>query len=132
MNTNIIPTTATNTAINRVLQNLVTLRHKVTVYVPATCGVATACDNTAQVEATARFLAERFGGATASPAVGYWLSDTVGLVAERTTVVFAFAAEADLLEHAESVVEYCRTLCREMGQEAVALEVDGAMHFVEA
>ena len=123
-------TTTANATMSRVLQGLVTLRHKVTVYVPATCGVSTACDNTAQVERTARALAGWFGGATSSPAVGYWLSETAGLVAENTTVVFAFAAEEDLAAHRIDVVDMCRSLCAEMQQEAVALEVDGAMHFV--
>ena len=113
-----------------ILKNLFTLHHKVTVYVPATCGVAEACDNTAQVERVARLLSGWFGGATSSPALGYWLSESAGLVAERTTVVFAFAAEDDFTAHLEDVVNLCGELCREMQQEAVALEVDGAMYFV--
>ena len=115
---------------NTILKNLFTLNHKVTVYVPATCGVAEACDNTAQVERVARLLSGWFGGATSSPALGYWLSESAGLVAERTTVVFAFAAEKDFAEYLEDVVNLCGELCHEMQQEAVALEVDGAMYFV--
>ena len=78
------------------LKNLVALRHKITVYVPATVDVDKAVDNTAQVDAAAALLSGLFGGATSSPAVGYWLTSSGQLVKESTTIVFAFAAEEAL------------------------------------
>ena len=78
----------------------------------------------------AALLSELFGGATSTPALGYWMSPAAGLVAEATTVVFAYAADAALQEHVGRVVELCEELKREMGQEAIALEINGEMYFI--
>lgn len=115
---------------NAVLKQCLKLSSKVTVYVPATQGVNMAADNTRQIEATAALLSECFGGATSTPALGYWMSPAVGLVAEKTTVVFAYASDADLQEHIGRVVDHCDTLKREMQQEAIALEINGEMYFI--
>ena len=112
------------------LKNCLRLSSKITVYVPATNGVDTATDNTAQVKRVASALSEYFGGATSTPALGYWLSPVAGLVAENTTVVFAYASDADLQQHIEEVVSLCEELKNEMGQEAVALEINGEMYFI--
>ena len=110
---------------NAVLKNCLKLSSKITVYVPATNGIDKAADNTEQVKKTAALLSELFGGATSTPALGYWMSPAAGLVAEATTVVFAYAADAALQEHVGRVVELCEELKREMGQEAIALEING-------
>ena len=115
---------------NSKLKNCIRLSSKITVYVPATVGVDQSADNTQQVHETAALLSRLFGGATSTPALGYWLSPAAGLVAEKTTVVFAYAADADLQNGIEAVVEHCDKLKRDMGQEAVALEVNGEMYFI--
>lgn len=115
---------------NAVLKNCLKLSSKITVYVPATNGIDQAADNTEQVKKTAALLSELFGGATSTPALGYWMSPAAGLVAEATTVVFAYAADAALQEHVGRVVELCEELKREMGQEAIALEINGEMYFI--
>lgn len=112
------------------LKNCVKLASKLTIYVPATNNINTAADNTAQVEKTAALLAGLFGGSTSTPAVGYWLSDAAGLVRENTTVVFAYAHEKDLEANIEKVIDYCESLKSEMGQEAIALELNGEMYFI--
>lgn len=99
---------------NAVLKNCLKLSSKITVYVPATNGIDQAADNTEQVKKTAALLSELFGGATSTPALGYWMSPAAGLVAEATTVVFAYAADAALQEHVGRVVELCEELKREM------------------
>lgn len=109
-----------NTINNAKLQNCFKLSSKVTVYVPATNGVSEATDNTEQVKKTASLLAGLFGGSTSTAALGYWLSPIAGLVAEATTVVFAYA----------EVVELCEELKHDMGQEAIALEINGEMYFI--
>ena len=106
------------------------LRARVAVYVPATQGVSAAADNSAQVARVAEALSGWFGGATATPAVGYWKSAEAGLVAERTTIVYAFAAEADLSAHIDDVVELCMAIKTEMEQEAVSLEVNGDLYLI--
>ena len=115
---------------NAVLKNCIKLNSKVTVYVPATVSVDHAADNSAQVRKAATVLAECFGGATTTPAVGYWLSPVAGLVAEGTTVVFAYASDADLQANIGRVVDLCDEIKRDMAQEAVALEINGEMYFI--
>lgn len=76
------------------LKDLIPLKSKITVYVPATVDVNKEIDNSAQVERVARLLSECFGGATASPVRGYWVAENGALVAEKTTMVFAFCDTA--------------------------------------
>ena len=115
---------------NAKLKACIKLSSKVTVYVPATNGVADATDNTEQVKKTAALLADLFGGSTSTAALGYWLSPVAGLVAENTTVVFAYASDEDLQNGIAAVVDHCEALKNEMGQEAVALEINGEMYFI--
>ena len=115
---------------NAKLKACIKLSHKVTVYVPATSGVNQQTDNTEQVRRTAALMADCFGGSTSTAALGYWLSPVAGLVAENTTVVFAYASDKDLQAHIGRVVDHCEEIKREMQQEAVALEINGEMYFV--
>ena len=75
--------------INKKLEKLQPLRHRVAVYVPGTNGVNTAADNARYVQMAAATLSNLFGGATATPAIGYWMSDAAVLVEEKTPLVYA-------------------------------------------
>ena len=106
------------------------LAHKVTVYGPGTVGAATAGNTSEWIARAASLLSSRFGGATSSPAVGYWLSDVHGLIRENTTIVFAYAAEQALEAGVDAVVDFCAEMRDALDQEAVALEIDGEMYFI--
>jgi hypothetical protein len=112
------------------LSALVPLKSKITVYVPATVSVDQEIDNAAYVERVAHTLSACFGGATASPVCGYWVSDSGELVKESTTMVFAYCSTADAEKYIDDVVSLCYELKREMGQEAIALEYNGEMYFI--
>lgn len=112
------------------LKNCIKLSSKITVYVPATSDVDRAIDNKEQVDKTASLLADCFGGATSSPAIGYWLSSSHGLVRENTTIVFAYASEAALKANTDRVVSWCEEMRDSMKQEAIALEINGEMYFI--
>lgn len=112
------------------LSALVPLKSKITVYVPATVSVNQEIDNAAYVERVARTLSACFGGATASPVRGYWVSDSGELVKESTTMIFAYCSTADAEKYIDDVVSLCYELKREMGQEAIALEYNGEMYFI--
>ena len=45
-------------------------------------------------------------------------------------MVFAYASDKDLQEQIGCVVDHCEALKAEMGQEAVALEINGEMYFI--
>ena len=85
---------------------------------------------TEYVNKTAILLSECFGGATSTPALGYWTSPTAGLVKEKTTLVFAYADENSLNENLEKVVDWCESLKTELKQDAIALELNGEMYFI--
>ena len=114
----------------KTLKNCIKLGSKVTVYVPSTTDVDIQTDTREYVEKTASLLAGCFGGATSSPAIGYWLSSDVGLVRENTTIVFAYASEADLSAKIDTVVAWCDSMREELTQESIALEVNGEMYFI--
>lgn len=115
---------------NARLKNVFKLSSKITVYVPATININEAIDNTEYVNRAATLLSECFGGATSTDALGYWKSPTAGLVKENTTLVFAYAAEADLKKNLDKVIDFCEELKEEMKQDSVALELNGEIFFI--
>lgn len=117
------------TANNR-LKAMFSLKSKITVYIPATVNINETIDNTEFVNKAATLLSECFGGATSTEALGYWVSDTAGLVKENTTMVFAYAREDDLKKNLDKVIDFCQDLKTEMKQDAVALELNGEMFFI--
>ena len=113
---------------NKRLVSMFCLNHKVAAYIPATIDVNTTIDNTKYVDRMAEIMSDAFGGATSTPANGYWRSGNFGLVKEKTTIVFAYAADLDKLD---AVIDYLIQLKSDLNQEAMALEVDGKMYFIE-
>jgi hypothetical protein len=106
------------------------LSSKVTVYIPSTKNINETINNTEHVNSCASLLSECFGGATSTPALGYWMSNTVGLVKESTTMVFAYASDSDLQSNIEKVITFCENLKTELTQDAIALEINGEMYFI--
>lgn len=115
---------------NSRLKAMFSLKSKITVYIPATVNINETIDNTEFVNRAATLLSECFGGATSTEALGYWVSDTAGLVKENTTMVFAYAGEDDLKKNLDRVIDFCQSLKEEMKQDAVALELNGEMYFI--
>ena len=115
---------------NKKLKNCFKLSSKITVYIPSTTDINKKIDNTEYVNKTANLLSECFGGATSTPALGYWTSPTAGLVKEKTTLVFAYADEKSLNENLDKVVTWCENVKAELSQDAIALELNGEMYFI--
>lgn len=118
--------------INTIMQQAgaVTLPQRVALYVPGTQGPATATDNAEQVERVARRFCEMFGGATAQQSAGYWLSESAGLVREAVTIVYAACTAAQLREHLPDVLTLAQQIKQDMSQEAVSVEVNGALYII--
>lgn len=110
----------------------VALSHRVAVYIPSTVAVdKAAVDKGREVlEAVARRLSDLFGGATATAATGYWTSEAVGLVREAVTIVYAACTSEALEAHGAEVLEIAQAVKCSMEQEAVSVEVDGALYLV--
>ena len=106
------------------------LNSKVSVYVPSTVNVNEQTDNTQQVKRVITELASMFGGATASKAVGGWVSANGETIIEDVTIVYAFCTEKQLQDNFHKVLAICETLKTEMKQEAISLEVNGQLAFI--
>lgn len=106
------------------------LSSKVAIYVPTTVNVDTPTDNKKQVNKVMESLCKWFGGATSSNAKGGWLSQSKGLVIESVTIVYAFCTESALNEHFTDIINLCKWLCIDMRQEAISLEINGQLGFI--
>lgn len=115
---------------NKKLLNAFKLSSKLTVYIPATVNANEAIDNGAYVDECASLLSECFGGATSTPALGYWMSTAHGLIKEQTTMVFAYCGDDALKAHIGTIIDYCEKLKEELKQESIALELNGEMYFI--
>lgn len=116
--------------LNSKLKNMIELSSRMTIYIPSTININQEIDNTKYINEAATMLSNFFGGATSTDAAGYWLSNSAGLVREKSTMIFAYCSEADLEKHIDHVVEYCEKLKAELKQDAIALELNGKMYFI--
>lgn len=106
------------------------LPQRVALYVPGTQDINHATDNAAQVERVAREFCGWFGGATAQPSAGYWLSDSAGLIREAVTIVYAACTADQLRERLPDVLTLAQQIKAEMQQEAVSVELNGALYII--
>src|SRR5689334_17640534 len=108
------------------------LSHKISVYVPSTQNVNLNLSEDAHkniLDTTIRFLSELYGGATAVTARGAYVTTDGLMVIEMVTVVTAYTDNSDLAKQ-RKVKMFCEFIRRSLGQEAIAVEVDGEMYFV--
>lgn len=110
--------------------NAIRLDQRIAVYVPATSGVSTACDNSAMVEKCAALLSELFGGATIQPGRGAWVSETAGLVLEETTIVYSYTTAENLEKYVGKVEAFAMDMKAAMKQEAVSVEINNCLFLV--
>ena len=106
------------------------LDSKVSIYVPSTQNVNVPIDNSEQVRSVITELSRLFGGATATQAVGGWVSDSGETILEKVTIVYSFCTSEQLREHFEDVYGIAQRIKEEMQQEAVTLEINGQVKFV--
>lgn len=115
---------------NAKLKNMFKLSSKITVYVPSTMDIDKAVDTKKYIDACAVLLSESFGGATSCEALGYWVSNSAGLVKEKSTMIFAYCSDKDLQSNIEKVIDFCETMKTELKQDAIAVEINGEMYFI--
>lgn len=109
------------------------LDHVVKIYVPSTVkGDIQITDAAHQkfVDQTLKQLSAWFGGATAVPGEGAWVDNNKTLIKEKVTIVYAFAEKLDK-DSLNQVVDYAKKLKDDLAQEAISLEVDGKLYFIE-
>lgn len=96
----------------------------IVIFIPTTIDTDKVIDTKPYVERTLNFLAERFGGATGKQAQGVWNSEQAGLVGETVYLVYTYATHNDMNRHLDEVIEYVKSLKKELRQEAMAIEIN--------
>jgi|SRR5277367_5865118 len=114
----------------KTLKNCIKLSCQVKIYVPSTIGIREAFDSIEWMDRALSLLSKEFGGATASSAMGAWVSSNGELVKENVTVVFAYAIQEQLEESISRIYDFCLEMKRKLTQEAIALEVNGEMYLI--
>ena len=112
------------------LKNCIKLSSQVKVYVPSTIGVREAFETIEWVDKTLNLLSKEFGGATATSALGAWVSNQGDLIKENVTLVFAYARQENLENSIARIYEFCLEMKIALGQEAIALEVNGELYLI--
>lgn len=105
-------------------------KNRTAIYVPSKSATKGDLPHETFVEKTAIFLSRLFGGATASPVTGYWMSGNGELVKEQTTIVYAFGNPDDIEENYDELLDFCAGLKDSMGQESIMCEFDTNVVFV--
>ena len=114
-------------------KNIFELDSKVSIYVPSTCNVNEADTNDLQgkfVTLVIKQFSEMFGGATATDAVGGWLSEDKGIVTEKIKIVYAYCTKDSFAKNYHNVLTIAQKICTEMKQEAVTIEYNGKAAFI--
>lgn len=112
------------------LKNCIPLRSNIKIYVPSTVNIDQERDNTAFVDESLSVLSAYFGGATSYACFGTWLTKEGKLVKERVTICESFCTENQLEANIDSLHDFCMSLKTRLNQEAISLEVNGALHFI--
>ena len=113
------------------LKHCFKLSHRLALYIPTRDSKGRSLGRLSQKvrDESLRWLSRECGGATATKALGSWLSGSGLLIKEEVTLIFAFRKSLDvkfagrLLEYAESIKARCR-------QESLAVEVDGELYLI--
>ena len=116
----------------QIFSSALKLPARVALYVPSTDNVnqASAEAGERMTNEIARELSALFGGATISPASGAWVSDVFGLVREQINIVYSFAMREQIDANAEKLLKLAEQIKAVMHQEAVSVELDGALYLV--
>lgn len=115
-----------------VLSKYSALTEKVAIIVPSTVNATVQADFNVVNEwkdGALSLLSELFGGATAYNAQGGWVSDVHGLIKEDVTVVYANASEVTG-DDMTAVVQFAQRMSISLQQECIAVEYNGALHFI--
>lgn len=106
------------------------LKNRIAIYVPSTINVNKEIDTSFYVNTIAEKFSDFFGGATAIQASGFWISEKIGLVAEKVTIVYAFSDTTILKKHEQDIINLCNWLKTELSQEAISLECNNELYFI--
>ena len=111
------------------------LPFEVVVYVPSTQDADTTISESEfknRIIEVETYLAKLFGGFSSNPVDGGYNSDEKGLIKEDVFKVFSFASRDGFEPKMEELVIQIKKWCKVWGQEAIGLEFEGDLFYVEA
>ena len=111
------------------------LPFEVVVYVPSTQDADTTISEAEfknRIIEVETYLAKLFGGFSSNPVDGGYNSDEKGLIKEDVFKVFSFASRDGFEPKMEELVIQIKKWCKVWGQEAIGLEFEGDLFYVEA
>ena len=110
------------------------LTDRVTIYVPSTTdGNRPAKRLQKKVSKhVAKKFSCMFGGCTQQAATGFWMSESKGLIPERQNLIYSACTPQDREKHLTDVVTIAKAIAKVMKQEAVTVDNNGTLLFVEA
>lgn len=111
------------------LKNAIKLGEKLEVIIPGTTSADKVADTSKYVNDSLSLLSELFGGATAVKAQGAYVSDSIGLIKEDVTKVYAYAEKIDS-DSLSKVLEFVDKMKTELEQECIGLEINGSFYLV--
>lgn len=114
----------------KTLKNCITLSGQVKIYVPSTNNVSELANTAEWVDRALGLLSKSFGGATATKALGAWVTNGGSLVKEDVTLVMAFCEQSSLEVEIDAIYQFCVEMKVMLSQEAIALEVNGNLYLV--
>jgi hypothetical protein len=106
---------------------------EIAVYVPSTKDVSkpiTASELRMRVKEVENYLAETFGGFTASEKVGGYLSSKSSVITEKVVPVTAFATTEAFTSNKGKLVSKMSVWAKKWGQEAIGFEFEGDLYYV--
>ena len=106
------------------------LSSKVSIYVPSTTAVSVSIDTSDWVAKVAGTLSAYFGGATATEASGFWVSEASELIKEKVTIVYAYCTSEDLSLKREAVLALAEEMKQALKQEAVSVEINNELYLL--
>ena len=111
-----------------------TLTHRIAVYIPGIVHVDRPAGQVQQAW-TGQMLdafGALFGGSTAIHVLGTWIGLDGQLVREPVNLVYSYCSNEHRFGDTQyAVLRLAKRMAAEMGQEAVAVEVDGALYLVK-
>ncbi len=114
----------------KTLKNCIKLSCSIKIYVPSTVNVNQSFDSQEWTDKALALLSQEFNGATASKALGAWVSNGGELVKENVTMVFSYADQSQLEKSIDKVYDFCLDMKIKLSQEMVALEVNNELYLI--
>lgn len=97
------------------------------IVVPTTVDANVPTDTSLHVEQAKQIMAECFGGVSSWEQQGLYISNTWGIIREKSILVRSYATTEALHRHFGLLLCFVVHLGQELRQETIAIEIDGKM-----